>query len=243
MVGGSPAEDQSIPDGQLDRVRGNGTGIVAFDKFTGAVKYALTNELASYASPVVATVRDRRRGFAFCRGGLVVFFADTGAGEFPSAVAFGIARKRERQYAGGRRQPSVDRGSLWSGQLSDQCRARRVSVRLARQQDIASESHAAAFQHTRVRSGLPVRMQRPLHPRNGTALRRVADRQGDVVQTHSHAILVALCRSTPDQSGRARKAAAHQGQSAAVRTGGRSHAARARSWRNRLLSRDAASRC
>jgi hypothetical protein len=82
MVGGSPAEDQSIPDGQLDKVRGNGTGIVAFDKFTGAVKYALTNELASYASPVVATVRDRRRCFAFCRGGLVVFLADTGAVNF-----------------------------------------------------------------------------------------------------------------------------------------------------------------
>ena len=69
-------------DGQLDRVRGNGTGIVAFDKLTGAVKYALTNELASYSSPVVATVRDRRRGFAFCRGGLVVFFADTGLVNF-----------------------------------------------------------------------------------------------------------------------------------------------------------------
>ena len=82
MVGGSPAEDQSIPAGQLDRVHGNGTGIVAFDKFTGAVKYAVTNELASYSSLVIATVRDRRRGFAFCRGGLVVFTADTGQVNF-----------------------------------------------------------------------------------------------------------------------------------------------------------------
>ncbi|MHB8970805.1 MAG: outer membrane protein assembly factor BamB family protein [Pirellulaceae bacterium] len=49
IVGGSPAEDQNIPQGQLDRATGNGTGIVAFDKFTGEVEYSLTRELASYA--------------------------------------------------------------------------------------------------------------------------------------------------------------------------------------------------
>ncbi len=82
IVGGSPEEDQGIPPSELERVRGNGTGIVAFDKFTGEVKYTLTNELASYASPVVATVRDRRRCFAFCRGGVVVFFPESGLVNF-----------------------------------------------------------------------------------------------------------------------------------------------------------------
>ena len=82
LVGGSPPEDQQVPRGQLDRVQGNGTGIVAFDKLTGAVRYSLTNELASYASPVVATVHEHRQGFAFCRGGLVVFHAETGAVHF-----------------------------------------------------------------------------------------------------------------------------------------------------------------
>ena len=82
LVGGSPPEDQQVPRGQLDRIRGNGTGIVAFDKFTGAVRYALTNELASYASPVVATVHDHRQGFAFCRGGLVVFDPENGSVHF-----------------------------------------------------------------------------------------------------------------------------------------------------------------
>jgi outer membrane protein assembly factor BamB len=82
IVGGSPPEDQDLPAGEIDRVRGNGTGIVAFDKFTGDVKYSLTNELASYASPVVATIRDRRRCLAFCRGGLVAFFPDTGEVNF-----------------------------------------------------------------------------------------------------------------------------------------------------------------
>ena len=82
IVGGSPAEDQGIPPTEPERLRGNGTGIVAFDKFTGEVKYTLTNELASYASPVVATVRDCRRCFAFCRGGVVTFFPETGAVNF-----------------------------------------------------------------------------------------------------------------------------------------------------------------
>ncbi len=82
IVGGSPPEDQKIPPGELDRVVGNGTGIVAFDKFTGEVKYTLTNELASYASPIVATVQGCRRCFALCRGGVVVFFPDTGRVNF-----------------------------------------------------------------------------------------------------------------------------------------------------------------
>ena len=82
MVGGSSLEDQQIPRGQLDRVRGNGTGIVAFDKMTGAVKYAVSNELASYASPVVATINGHRKCFAFCRGGLLAFDTDTGSINF-----------------------------------------------------------------------------------------------------------------------------------------------------------------
>ncbi len=82
IVGGSPPEDQKTPPGELDRVVGNGTGIVAFDKFTGEVKYTLINELASYASPIVATVQGCRRCFALCRGGVVVFFPDTGRVNF-----------------------------------------------------------------------------------------------------------------------------------------------------------------
>ena len=50
MVGGSPPESQNVAPGQLDRVIGNGSGIVAFNKFNGKVVYQLTDELASYAS-------------------------------------------------------------------------------------------------------------------------------------------------------------------------------------------------
>ena len=82
VVGGSPEADQNIPAGQIDRVHGNGTGIVAFDKYTGDVKYAVSNELAGYASPVVATIHGRRTCLALCRGGLVAVNVEKGAINF-----------------------------------------------------------------------------------------------------------------------------------------------------------------
>jgi len=72
MVGGSPPESQNV-GGALNRVLPNGSGIVAFDKRTGAVKYKLGDELASYASLKLATIGERRWCFAFCRGGLLGF--------------------------------------------------------------------------------------------------------------------------------------------------------------------------
>ena len=56
-IGGSP------PDGPPDvyaaqgKVDGNGSGIVAFDKMTGQVRWQATDELASYASPVIARLQ------------------------------------------------------------------------------------------------------------------------------------------------------------------------------------------
>jgi outer membrane protein assembly factor BamB len=66
QVGGSPAGAELGP-GQ----KGNGSGVVAFDKRTGKVKYRATNELASYASPVLTTINGRRWCFVFARGGLI----------------------------------------------------------------------------------------------------------------------------------------------------------------------------
>ena len=60
MVGGSPPESQQVGRGALDRVVPSGSGIVAFDKLTGAVKYKLADELASYASLKLATIAGRR---------------------------------------------------------------------------------------------------------------------------------------------------------------------------------------
>lgn len=59
-------------------VKPNGTGIVGFDKMSGAVKYATIDELASYSSPVVAPIDGRRTGLYFARGGLVGFDPQSG---------------------------------------------------------------------------------------------------------------------------------------------------------------------
>ncbi|MEX2176940.1 MAG: PQQ-binding-like beta-propeller repeat protein [Pirellulaceae bacterium] len=77
MVGGSPHDTTNI-----FRAVGNGSGIVAFDKLTGEVKYKITDELASYASLKTATLAGRRFGLAFCRGGLVGFEPATGKVDF-----------------------------------------------------------------------------------------------------------------------------------------------------------------
>ncbi len=69
-VGGSPPGTPKIHSGE---VKGNGSAIVAFDKATGKEKYRFGDELASYASPVLVTLGDRRWGFYFARGGLMGF--------------------------------------------------------------------------------------------------------------------------------------------------------------------------
>ena len=82
MIGGSTAESQSAGRFDQDRVAGNGTGIAAFDKRTGQVKYAVTDALASYATPQLATIGGRRWCFVFARGGLVGFDPRSGKVDF-----------------------------------------------------------------------------------------------------------------------------------------------------------------
>lgn len=82
QVGGSPPESQRVAPGQLDLVRGNGSGVVAFDKLTGEVRYQLSDELASYSSPTVATIDGRRWCFVFARGGLLAFEPASGRLDF-----------------------------------------------------------------------------------------------------------------------------------------------------------------
>jgi outer membrane protein assembly factor BamB len=70
-VGGSP------PGGPPDVYRANGrvqtnqAAIVAFDKATGKVRWKTGDDLASYASPVLATIGGRDVVFMFARGGLL----------------------------------------------------------------------------------------------------------------------------------------------------------------------------
>ena len=79
QIGGSPPGAPSIHSGV---VVGNGTGVVAFDKRSGEVRYRFSNELASYSSPVVTTIGDRRWALVFARGGLLGFEPATGRQDF-----------------------------------------------------------------------------------------------------------------------------------------------------------------
>jgi outer membrane protein assembly factor BamB len=75
QVGGSKkgADGEPVP---------NGSGVVAFDKLTGKVRYQITDELASYSSPVLATIDGRRWCFVFARGGLIGFEPASGKVDF-----------------------------------------------------------------------------------------------------------------------------------------------------------------
>jgi outer membrane protein assembly factor BamB len=79
QVGGSPPGSDKKEFADL---KGNGSGIVAFDKRTGKVAYKITDELASYSSPVLATINGRRWCFVLARGGLVGFEPKSGKVDF-----------------------------------------------------------------------------------------------------------------------------------------------------------------
>lgn len=79
QVGGSPAGSDAS---DFLKLKGNGSGIVAFDRKTGKVLYSITDELASYASPTLATIHGRRWCFLFARGGLIGFEPNSGKVDF-----------------------------------------------------------------------------------------------------------------------------------------------------------------
>ncbi|HIF30743.1 MAG: PQQ-binding-like beta-propeller repeat protein [Pirellulaceae bacterium] len=81
MVGGSPV-DAKLPLGLQGAAKGNGSGIVAFDKNTGRTRYSITDQLASYASLKLAKIGSRDWCFAFARSGLVGFDPANGKIDF-----------------------------------------------------------------------------------------------------------------------------------------------------------------
>lgn len=79
QVGGSPPRSDEL---SFDEIRGNGSGVVAFDKATGVEKYRVSSELASYATPIVVEHLGRPWCFVFARGGLLAFDPRTGKEDF-----------------------------------------------------------------------------------------------------------------------------------------------------------------
>jgi outer membrane protein assembly factor BamB len=82
MVGGSPPESQQVAPGRLDQVRPSGSGIVAFDKHSGQVRYQLGDELASYSSLKILQHAGRDWCLAWMRDALLVFDPATGTMDF-----------------------------------------------------------------------------------------------------------------------------------------------------------------
>jgi outer membrane protein assembly factor BamB len=79
QIGGSPKGSDRL---SFEDLKGNGTGLVALDKFTGEIKYKVSNELASYSSPIVTTIGNRRWCFLFARGGLLALEPSSGKIDF-----------------------------------------------------------------------------------------------------------------------------------------------------------------
>ena len=82
QIGGSPPGRARTLLDTRDPVQGNGSGLVAFNKWTGEVVYQVTDELASYTTPTLATINGRRWCFIFARGGLIGFEPRTGTVDF-----------------------------------------------------------------------------------------------------------------------------------------------------------------
>lgn len=81
-IGGSPAGSPTDVYAAQGQVEGNGSGLVAFNKLTGEVRWQATDELASYSSPVITTIDGRPWGFALARGGLIGFDPRSGTVDF-----------------------------------------------------------------------------------------------------------------------------------------------------------------
>ncbi|MGI9455007.1 MAG: PQQ-binding-like beta-propeller repeat protein, partial [Aeoliella sp.] len=72
QVGGSPPGSPPHLYAGRGNVRASGSAVVAFDKRTGTERWRAGDDLASYASPVAATVNGQEVVYLFARSGLLV---------------------------------------------------------------------------------------------------------------------------------------------------------------------------
>ncbi|MCO8123980.1 PQQ-like beta-propeller repeat protein [Stieleria sp. TO1_6] len=77
-VGGSPAEDQKIAPGRLDRVISNGSAVVAFDLHNGQELWRCGQDLASYSSPRTMQIGSQTIVLQFARDHLLAIDPEHG---------------------------------------------------------------------------------------------------------------------------------------------------------------------
>lgn len=66
----------------FNRLKPNNLAVVAFEKRTGKIRYKIGDDLASYSTPVLATINGRRWCFVFARQGLLAFNPADGKVDF-----------------------------------------------------------------------------------------------------------------------------------------------------------------
>lgn len=99
MLGGSPPDSQLVPAAQLDRVKPNGSAVVAFNKLTGKEAYRVGNDLSSYSSMTVREINGKATGLAFLRSGLMAWEPESGK------VIFNFPWRASERYSVNAAQP------------------------------------------------------------------------------------------------------------------------------------------
>ena len=215
MVGGSPAGSQGAGRFEMGRVQGNGTGIVAFDKRTGEVKYAIADELASYSTPQLSRMGGRPWCFVFARGGLVAFDPRTGKVDFHYPWR---ARLHDSVNAS---TPVVVGDEVFiseaygPGSSLLRCQAGRLRGRVVRPAGPRTR-RCSATGTRRFITGIPVRFQRPVFRLRRASLHRVENGQGNVEPARDGIGLAALCGRVFCLPQRGRRAAVGQGHGETV---------------------------
>jgi outer membrane protein assembly factor BamB len=199
-IGGSPADSDQTP---LPELKGNGSGVVAFDKRTGEVKWQASDELASCASPTLATIDGRRWCFVFARGGLVGLNPATGKVDFHFPWR---ARAVESVNAS---NPVVAGDRVFI----TECYGPGSALLKVKPGSCA----AVPLEHADLRRRLRLWLQRPQFQRRRAALRRAGHRQRHVAQPRLEPGIAAHGRRSFHLPGRVRRAAAAESESAKLR--------------------------
>ena len=230
VIGGSPADSHPIAADRLDQVKGNGCGIVAFDKRTGAVKYQITDELAAYASPTLATIGGRRWCFVLARGGLVAFEPSTGK------IDFQYPWRAKDLYSVNASTPVVTGDTVFISESYEigssllRVRPGAFDVVWKDPPGIASgKSDAVALEHADRDRRLSLRLQRPAYRTGRIAGDRIGHGKSEMDAGRLGPLLAALRRRPFRVAGRKRPDATAESEPREIRRRRRLRAERQRS--------------